>query len=150
MASLSEVAGWQLSIRFDGERDHHWHFKRSRCAHDPDRLFHIIHRNRRHQVGRGAAEGADLRTVILLRLLHRHRLGGHITISTRPDAAANYHGRLLRLKFFPNFTEQVDRLAVCFGQCFGAVAEFRGPVGVCAPSGAFQNKPRFIALRQCA
>src|SRR6476659_7595862 len=27
-------AGWQLSICFDGERDHHWHFKPSRCAHD--------------------------------------------------------------------------------------------------------------------
>src|SRR6478609_10253787 len=31
--------GWQLSICFDCERDHDWHFKRSRRAHDPDRLF---------------------------------------------------------------------------------------------------------------
>jgi hypothetical protein len=70
------LAGRQATIRLQGKRNRNRQTGRTRRPDDADRLVRIGHCDRGRHVGAGLDKGADLVSVVGLRLLGRHDVTG--------------------------------------------------------------------------
>jgi hypothetical protein len=127
------LAARQPPVGLDRERDHDGDLGRGCGASDADRLLRVRHRDRRHHVGPGGGERADLRGVILLGVRGRHRVLDHVAVAARPDDAVDEHRWSGRPVLVADLLGELDRRAVDSVERLSVVAQPCAPVRVRAP-----------------
>ncbi|MNT27036.1 hypothetical protein D3C72_1626470 [compost metagenome] len=115
---------------------------------DPRRLFDVVHGDGGHQVGCGAGEGLDLRTMVVLRFAHRHGTVRDIAVAARSKASADDDRRPAGLVGIADVLQQTHQLPVDRRELLGAVAQPVPPVWIGPPGCRFQNQPDVEASGQ--
>ena len=87
------LAARQTSVGLDRERDHARDPGVPSRASHADCLVRIGQREGTDEIRRGVRERRDLRFVVALRFLGRHRLVDAVAVTARADAAADDHLR---------------------------------------------------------